>query len=110
MTDLIASVDHIRWCADEFTRTGEGVAVLPGGAGAPGGTEAAVSALAPVFGVFGGGFLQAFSAAHAAHLRGTAGLAEVLGRAGATAGAIAGAYERHEAGQAARLHDEGGAL
>lgn len=99
MTELTASVDHIRWCADEFTRTGE---VVDGLCGATSGdTASAVAALEPVFGIVGGGFVQAFAAAHAGHVRSGAGLARVLDASGATADAIARAYAQHEAGQAA---------
>jgi len=105
VTELTASVDHITWCADEFTRAGEGVAGAYGGAPGEGAadTAAAVGALGPVFGALGGGFLEAFATAHAAHARSVSGLSEVLVQAGATAAAIARAYAGHESGQAAAL-------
>ncbi|QDQ98348.1 type VII secretion target [Tomitella fengzijianii] len=104
MGDLIVSVDHIRWCAGEFTEAGDGVAAHSGVDSA-----AMAAALGPVFGVLGGGFVESFAAAHAAHGAGVAGLAEVLGAAGTTASVIADAYEQHEAAQAGAL-SAGGAL
>ncbi|WP_328825516.1 type VII secretion target [Tomitella gaofuii] len=100
--DLIASVEHIRWCADEFATAGDGVGTASGAD-----TAGAAAALGPVFGVLGGGFVESFAAAHAAHAAGAAGLAAVLGGAGATATAIADAYERHESAQASALSAEG---
>ncbi|WP_307810927.1 type VII secretion target [Tomitella cavernea] len=101
--NLIASVDHIRWCADEFAGAGDGV-----GAASDADTAGVAAALGPVFGVLGGGFVESFAAAHAAHAAGAAGLGAVLGAAGATATAIADAYEKHESAQASALAAEGG--
>lgn len=105
MTDLTASVDHIRWCAGEFAQAARGVA-----AAEPGGSASAAAALSPVFGVLGGDFVAAFAAAHGAHARGVAGLAQVLHGAGRTAAGIADAYALHERRQAASLGHEGAAL
>lgn len=105
MVEMTASAEHIRWCADEFTRAADGVGAVAGAD-----TAAAVAALAPVFGVFGGGFLEAFAAAHASHAAGTARLARVLDAAGATAAATAVAYERHEDARSSALAGEGAAL
>ncbi|MDN5757692.1 MAG: ESX-1 secretion-associated protein [Tomitella sp.] len=105
MTDIVASVDHIRWCGDEFARSADGLAAVDGAD-----TAAAVAALGPVFGVLGGDFLPAFGAAHAAHSEGVAGLEAVLRGAGATAHAIAQAYAQHESAHSDALSASAAAL
>ncbi|MFF0817507.1 type VII secretion target [Rhodococcus sp. NPDC003318] len=98
MTEFSAVTDGIRgYGATATTMAAEARAAATGAAAAGPGL------LAPVFGVIGGDFLAAFTAAHSSHTAGLTNLADTLDSMGAAASESATAYDEADLGVATGL-------
>ncbi len=105
MTEFSAVTDGIRGYAATAADMSAQVRTAAAGAAATG-----PGLLVPVFGLIGGDFLAAYSAAHGAHTAALSDLAGTLESLGGAATATATAYDEAERGVASGLVASGSAV